>query len=396
MATSIIPEILKRSFVRDRISRVYAVGTPLSKWFGFSIGGPNNAPVPGNQHTYDIFDRRRTVANMRMPSVGPGTVAPNPVGKNTVTLARSNEMMPLDYNRIANIRKLGEGMESRDIGGMVYIDSQFTELKRRQENLREFFAAALCRGGQYGVVHNGDDLIPCTDTTDALYTVDFKIPSGNKLIGTTFAAGLQMESGSNILTASWATASTDIPLALFQISARFQAIYGAPLAHVFCRSTVWLNVVQNDKVKALAGTAHKPYATFQRLVDKGSDGNELGFMSATVDALPGIVFHVWDGGLELNTVATAAAGTTPAYATTIPDGYIVCCVENDYTWIKGIEGSEVVKDNDLAPAIERSGMYSFMLEKAIPTSLQLHTVHNCGIELNVPKALVVARVQNDS
>lgn len=396
MATSIIPEILKRSFVRDRISRVYAVGTPLAKWFGFNLGGPNNVPVPGRQSTYDIFDRRRSIANMRMPNVGPGTVSPNPVGKNTVTLARSNEKMPLDYERISQIRKLGQDMGSRDIGGMVYIDAQFTELKRRQENLREFFPAALFRGGTYGVAQYGDDLIPCIDTTSALYSVDFKIPSGNKLTGTTFAAGLQMESGSNILTATWATASTDIPLALFQISARLQALYGAPLAHVFCRSTVWLNIVQNDKVKALAGTAHKPYATFQRLVDKGPDGNELGFMSATVDALPGIVFHVWDGGLELNTVATATAGTAPAFTTTIPDGFIICCVENDYTWIKGLEGSEIVKDNDWSPAIERSGMYSYMKEKSEPTCLELHTIHNFGIELNVPKALVVARVQNDS
>lgn len=390
---TILPELLKPSYVRTVLSRIRTPGNVFSRFFGFNIGGGNITPVVGRQYTYDIFDNVRTVAAMRAPGTPAGSVNANPVGNVTVTLARANEKLPLDYEKLLNIRQLGENAGTRDKMGIRYIDQQATQLKRKQENLREVIVGSLFRGGQYGVVNVGDDWIPTYDTSNTLYNVDFRIPSTNKLIGGSFAAGLTMGSGGNIITASWATASTDIPAAIDGISVGFQRIVGQPLRHILCPRSVWRNVLQNDKVRQLAGTANKPYEKYEMLNDTNDEGFRLGVFSAEIDAIPGVLWHIYDGGLEVHTVATATGGNAAPYVQTLPDNYATFMIEYDGMWMRGIEGSEYVKDNVIAPAKEISGFYAWTKERDDPTTVELHTLQNFGIELNTPGGIAVARVQ---
>lgn len=393
MPVSILPELLKPSYVRGVISRLRTPGNVMCRWLGMNIGGGNIDQVPGRQYTYDIFDNVRTVANMRGPYVPAGTVARNPVGKVTVSLARANEKLPMDYATLSMIRQLGENAGTRDQMGVRYIEAQAKQLKRRQENLRECIVGSLFRGGQYGVVQVGDDLIPTYDTSNTLYNVDFQIPSSNKLIGASFAAGLQMGSGSNIITASWATASTDIPAAVDNISVGFQRLVGQPLRHVCVPRSVWRNVLQNDRVRQLAGTANKPYAKYELTTDNNDEGYPNGLFSAEIDAMPGILWHIYDGGIEIHTVATAQAGNRPVYTQILPDNYATFMIETDGTWLKGIEGSEYNKDTDFTPGKEVQGFYAWVKERSDPTVFEMHTLQNFGMELNIPSGIAVARVQ---
>lgn len=396
MPDTILPVLLKPSFVRGVISRIRTPGNYLSQFFGFQIGGPNLNPVPGRQYTYDIYDNVRSVAGMRAPGVPAAKVAANPVGKVTVSLARSNESLPMDYEKLLYIRQIGQNAGTRDKQGLLYLDKQAKTLKQRAENLRETVVGSLFRGGKYSVIQSGDDWVPSYDLTGTYYDVDFKIPDTNKLIGSSFAAGLTMGSGGNIVTAAWSSASTDIPAQIDGISVGFQRLVGQPLRHCFCPRSVWRNVLQNDKIRQLAGTANKPYATYEMAMDKNPEGFTLGVFTATIDGVPNVLWHIYDGGLEVHTVSSLNSGgpSGPAPFTQIlPDNYASFCIDYDGQWMTGIEGSELVKDNDIAPAVERSGFYAWMMERANPTTVEMLTLQNFGIELNTPKGWATARVQ---
>ncbi len=97
---AILQDLLLSSFVRDVISRVKLPTRFLSRHFGFGWEGGSLESVTGRVYTYDIYDKVRTVTNARLPNAPAGTIAPNPVGNNTVALARFAEKLPLDYNQL--------------------------------------------------------------------------------------------------------------------------------------------------------------------------------------------------------------------------------------------------------------------------------------------------------
>jgi hypothetical protein len=90
------------------------------------------------------------------------------------------------------------------------------------------------------------------------------------------------------------------------------------------------------------------------------------------------------------------SSTASAYTKIIPDDYCLFTIEPDTGpagWLKMIEGGEVVKINDMAPPTEQYGFFAWMMEKADPARFELHTLQNLALELSIPKALAVARVQ---
>lgn len=221
MASDVL-SLLTPSVVTKIVSRIRTPGNVLSRYFGFEIGGKNVYQIQGDTYTYDLYDNVRDVARGRLRHSPAGTISANPIGRVQLTLARSAEKLPLDYNTVANIRTLGENAGEIDRRGVRYIDKQAGTLRQRSENYREFITAgALFRGGVYGFYLVGDDLLPTFDQSGTYISVDHQIPNSNKLTGVSFAAGLQMETGANIIDATWATAGTDIPLHLEKISAAF-------------------------------------------------------------------------------------------------------------------------------------------------------------------------------
>lgn len=385
----ILQDLLMASFVRGLISRVYSPSLFLSRTFGFGIDGSNVETIPGSVHTYDIYDNVRTVSNARSPAAPAGTIAANPVGKNTVTLATFKEMLPLEYNQLIQIRTLGKSATDRDAMGATYIENQVRTLRQRADNLREFLTGSIFQGGKYGFFFNGDDWVPTYDTTNAQLNVDLKYDSGNVLTGGSFAAGLQMGTGSNIITASWATASTDIPAHLDLIGSAFQDLVGAPLSRVYCGTDVWSNVINNDKVRQVAGTANIS-AEFAQEQDRGPDGQLTGFIKCRLKARPWVEWWVWDGSLR---VATTNASTF-ANVKLMPRNYATFMVDpNIVPWLKLSEGSEYIADNDWDDPVERFGFYAWAQRKANPARVWYHTHQNVGLKCYMPKGIAYARVQ---
>ena len=392
---AIMLDIMRPSIVTKIVSRIRTPGAPMADFFGVNIGGANveQLPVPTRVYTYDIFDYVRTVSNARMPGAPSGSVKVNPVGNNTVALARNAEKIPLDYNLIAAIRTLGENAGVVDRRGKRYIEVQARELLRRQTNLREFMIGSLFRGGKYYLYAAGDDLVP-SYTSGGWITVDLKMDANYQLIGGSFVAGLPMDTGSNIITTAWSTGG-NILQQLQAIDAGFQQGVGAPLAHVFCNYTVWNNVLQSSDIKTLAGTANAPFAEWRKETLKAPDGTDLAVQVGRIKGMDWIAWHVAQHGLNIYNGSGAYDSTT--FTKIFPDNYALFTIEpgtgDGGGWLKMVEGAEIIKRNDMAEAEEAIGLVAWRMEKADPARVELHTTQSIGLELNVPKSAAVARVQ---
>lgn len=389
MASDVL-SILTPSVVTKIVSRIKTPGSVFSRFFGFNIGGPNVDTIWGRSYTYDLYDNVRSVARGRLPGAPSGTTSANPIGNVQVTLARSAEKLPLTYEKVNQIRRIGESAGTQDKMGQRYIDRQAMTMKMRAENFREFITCgALFNGGIYGFFQNGDDLVPTLDRTGTYISVDHKIPSSNILTGGSYADGLQMGTGSNIITGTWATSSTDIPYQLEGINIGFMAQVGAPLRYIFLDPLTKMYVLQNDKVRQLAGTSNTSFSSYEKMPLKNPDGSDSSLERFTLKGCPNYEFICSAHRLDVATTN----GTTVSSTQMLKDSYATFMIEPDKTWFQMIEGSEIVKDNDLAPATERSGFYAWMMEKADPARFEIHTVQNVGLEINTPKGLAWARVR---
>jgi len=381
-------DVLTPSRVRGIISRIKTPGSVMARHFGFDIDGKNttDAPPGARTYTYDIFDNTRTVARGRLPGAAANAIAKNPVSNNTVTLARNAEKVIMDYNILDSIRALGENAGQLDKRGAKYVEAQAKFMRQRMDNWREFVTGSLFRGGVYYFVKDGEDLVPSYTSSGSFFGVDLQIPSTNKLIGGSFAAGLQMGTGANIIDASWATASTDIPTHLLKISRAFQALVGAPLTDVYLDSVTWGYVLQNTLVRQLAGTSNSPYAKWDMENDKAPDGTLTGKMTGRIAGLSWITWHIYDGIIQTE--------VTPTNTQVLPDSYATFTIDKDAGgWLLGVEGSETIKDNDISPGVMRNGLYNWVMERADPARFEMHGIQNFGIELNTPSGIATARVR---
>lgn len=383
-----LSDFLTPRVVTKVVSQVLASGDTLSRHFGFEIGaaGTVKPGVPGLTYTYDIFNRTRRVATLRGPYDPAASVAARPVGNITVGLLRSAEKTMLDYHKLTRIRTLGG--DQLDDRGKDYLAKQATELKRAQSNLREvLITGAILRGGQLGVVQTGQDLLPTFETSGVYQTITWQVPAGNKLIGGSFASGLQMGTGSDIITASWATASTDIPAQLMGISRAFLALVGAPLSRIYVPYAVLLNVLQNDKVRQLAGTSNASFASFTEDPIKGPDGNKTGLVQVVIKGLPQFTFYSYEGFLDVSD-----ANGTIASTAIMPASYSTFMVEPGRDWLNVVEGSEYYKENDWTEAKLADGFAAWIKEKSDPAAVELHTLQLPTIENTAPAGLAYARV----
>lgn len=375
-------ELLAPSVVTGIVSRIFTPGNTLQRLFNMQIGGSAVYQVSGRAWTYDIFDNVRTIAPGRAPATGPQNTAPNPVGRVTGTFPRSYEKVPLNYEMLHNLRQMGKDAGTRDRLGAVYIENQARFVKTRADNFREFELAALLTQGQMAMQFDGDNWIPVRSLgANAGFNISWQIPAGNLNINTSFAAGLNMTGAGNIITASWATVSTDIPGNLVSISQAFQELVGAPLAIVVTDSTQWLNILSNTRVKDLAGSVNTPYAEYTMEQLRGPDGNPIPLYEGRIKALPWLRFWIYDGGLTINGVYTKFWTNLATFL-----------VEPTPMWIRMQEGSEPVKENPQAQAVERFGMFSWIREWDEPARLELHCLQNCIPELRVPKGVAISTI----
>lgn len=373
----ILRDLLAPSVVTGMITRVFGGSDTLQRFWGMEIGSSQVTPVSGRQYSYDIFDHTRSVALGKRPGTAPGVVAPFPVAKQNNTFPRAYEKMPLDYEKLHNLRELGANAGVRDRIGAKYLEEQMKQLKRRQNAFREIQLVGLMQQGSVCFKYQDpDELVPClTLGGNPGDTVDFLVPSGNK-------TQLNMLGSGNILDLTWTNVAARIDTHIFNINAAFQNLVGRQLEHVWLTSAMWLNVLQNTAVRNLSGSANQPYASFAVVSEQNVDSQQTAHFEARFNWCPWVTWHVYDGVIEIDGTVTKCLGDTKAVFTIGREG----------GWLKGMEGSEMRKINPIAPAEEVFGFDSWIREWDEPARIELHSLQNFAIELNTPKGLAIGTV----
>lgn len=349
-------------------NRVRKTSNVLQRFWNMQVGGPNFERIQGRAGSYDIFDFVRDPAGARAPNTGPATIAPQAIHVQPVTCVRIYEKMPLLYERIFPIRRLGRPSSEVDPGGADYVERQKDVLATRMYNTREFLLAGLMRGTCQFLISN-DDWIPVF--SGGTITIDQQIPAGNK----------NQVTGSIASTWDNTTAATIFEDVLAVNTFMLQQT-GWPLRHIWINSVVWSLVTNNAGIKARSGSANKVFSVYDGLgqIVRGDFAPDE--HTAELVCLPGIHWHIYDNGLSLN-------GTFTKF---FPDTMAVFCPEPESMLATGIQGTEFVQENEMQPAQERQMPYFWPQYTREPAKIEL-----CGMDifvpvLRVPKSLCPATV----
>ena len=377
MANVALSQILNAPVITRVISRLK---TPMSKFQDFMGMGPGGSATssPGGHFTgYDIFDKTRKIATGRAPGTGPATIAAQPIGHVSVKIYRSHEKLPILEERVFRTRPLGKGWGNVDARGQGYITKQEQFMAQRFKNSREFMVSRMFRGG-FDLKVDGENWIPVEKTAGTI-TIDFQIPAGNISAA---VPGITIGSYSNIISASFATASTDIITIMMTLNAAFEEAHGYPLRHVWLNTTTFGPLLENTQLSVAAGTANTIFNEFRPTGLRSEEGIADTGLEFVFKALPWLKWHLYDGGLDVD-------GTFSKF---IPDNYAIFLPDPSSDWAEMHEGSEIVRENVVDQGSERYGLAAWTTPVIDPAGWELKTVDNCIPCLYIPKCVVYAKI----
>ena len=357
--TVALPTLLQPGAINQTISQLNVINDRLQNFF---IGGGGTDSTSGRYFAWDIYNDSREVGSGRAPGTAPARVAPNIVGNVAGEYPRWHESIPLLYEKIHNMRQVGS--LNQDVAGESYIVKQEKYLAQRAVNHREFQFIGMTRG-KYYYSRSGDILTVSLSAGNI--TIDFKVPTGNQ-------GQLNMLGGGPIIGATWNTAGTDIPAHIGAIDKAFEVLTGRPLRHLWMNSVRLNYILNNDKVRQIAGTANRTYDRYERLPNND--------FLVVLPAFPYVTIHVTNGVLTVDGTTVELFG----------DNDVMFTAEPESSWIQYGEGSEVVIEYPGATPTERYGAYFWAEPTTKPAGYELIGVMNGIPKLYNPSCLAFGTV----
>ena len=158
---------------------------------------------------------------------------------------------------------------------------------------------------------------------------------------------------------------------------------------------MWYNVLLNTEVRNTAGTSNTPFASYDRVPEKGSDGMPQAEYAAVLSGCPTWKWHIANDVLVTNSDTDPTWSSAPAAATFIkvcPDNTIMIAPEPSPDWTEMFHGAEYISENAGSPMQLKKG-YTFWKEWVTqPSCIELIALMNCIPLLYIPKALAFATV----
>ena len=407
MAVS-LTELLLPQVVLEVISRLKAGRGPLASWLGFqptkfdpstvTVSGPNTLQGTGSVRnvTYRIFDHTRVPMKARAPGAGPATVSQNPMGQNTVSVARFHQKIPLNYEFLGNLSPMIGPNSQIDPGGQNYITQQTTFLGEQANNMVEMMAAGMMRDSLYFIVQ-GDNWMPTFTAptgTQVGFQVPFNIPAGNK-------NQLNMLGAGNLITQPWNNVGAPIIGDLQSVIGAYAQLSRYSMTDIWINSLMWINVISNTQVRNTAGSSNTPFAEFTQNLEPGmSDSGPDNKYSAILRGQPTITWHFCDDTLALNTdvdpsyatVPTGSVPTTATLAKLVPDSMAIFCTKPTPQWTKLYLGGEHVVENPGMAGMLRMGWYFWHEYVTQPSAVELIALLNAVPLLYIPTVIAPATV----
>ncbi len=277
LAPNTLRGVRKRFTVRQKLTPVFEnVGVPVVS--------------PTREYNYDTFDDTRQSAPPSRPGNPANVINPQPVGNVQVTLPYLFYRMPLLYAHMGQFRDVG-GVTLVDGRGRNYIMRQVSYAAQRQAAFRELLYLGMLHGELY--FDEQENGLTDISTSAGETKLDWQIPAGNK-------DQLDIDGTGDIIDANWLTdANADIPLHIDKMIGAIDEKTGLSLKHFRCNHTLMNAILQNNKVKALAGTANR--VAEERVRNQNDD------FVTILSGIPYVTWHVTSGSV------TSPGGTRIKY-----------------------------------------------------------------------------------
>jgi len=372
-----LQSLLTPQFLTKVISQVAGTSDWMSTVFGVQNGGKNVLNYGhGRQGAYHIYNHLRKVASGRAPGAAAGRRAANPMGRVDFTYPRLFDSVSLNAEVIHNLGRI-DNPSVRDQAGADMIRRQTDSLGELAANWRKAMLVGTLRDSLY-IGFDGDDVFfDFEATAGALPVVQqhARMPAGNK-------SQLDMLGGGDIIDASWATSTTDIPGHIGAINAAFQQLNGGHLAACICTSSTWQKVIQNDKVASIHGSANAPFLVLERDALEPEIAKTMkNVYRARLSVYPDVIWYITDEGLEIG-----APGSESFKKVVEDDKVMFIGHEPDDGTVACYEGSEPIAEYDAGPETVKVGLGAWSVKRANPTSTDLFVVDNAIVCNQVPNS----------
>lgn len=328
-------ELTKVPFVMKVIREFRSTGTMFQRFYNLGLGSRPSQILPHRTGVYDIFNPTRTMPVGRTPMTGPARVARKPVGHKTITVPRFFESVQIEDEYVFRNRPLGGQFGQVDQTGQTYISRQIRHEAIKFQNLHEFMAVNMMRGG-WSLKPHGDDMLPVLkgDANEAI-VIDSLVPSEHQ---SQIALGT---GGADIIDASWDDAATDIHTQLLLLNKVHAARHGAPLRHIWGNATTIAPLFYNTKLQNIGGSVYRIWD--ERTGNELQPGEEYPDTGIKVKfrAMPEYTFHIYNQVIIPDHVGPASSKQIDSanYQYLIPDNEVIITPEPG-DWCELVAGSE--------------------------------------------------------
>jgi len=367
-----IQQILAPIVLTDVISQQMAAETWILNFMGFTQGGVNEKFFGhGRNGSFRVFNNTRQIGRGRAPGTAAGIARRQSVGEVQVVYPRMHEEIQLLAEEVHNLSKIDDPT-TRDIAGQDYIRRQTQFAGQKAGNWRAAQTIGMLRDDLYVSVQ-GDDWYFNFLAAGSQFRINSNMPAGNR-------TQLNMLGAGNIIDQSWDNPNANIPNHLAQIDAAFQVLYGGRLENVICRSAIWQNVINNDRVASQAGIANAPFSTFERVVGERSDGSPLNVKTGQIAANPMVTFWITDEGLD---VGAPGSETFTRY---VPSTNAIFMPSPNLGIYSMQLGSEPIAEFDGGPETVRVGLSAWSKKASNPTATEIYNLDNALALTHIPNA----------
>ena len=360
----------------------------FQRFLNMQPGGGGYRTLSGRNIGWDYFNPSRGLAQGRAPMSGPARVNRQALGHGSAQAFRMHESLFIPQEEVFRTRPLGSQIGTVDPRGQSFVRRQINFLSQRFSNSREFMISRMLRGG-FGVKIEGETWIPVEKgDADEVFSVDSNIPA-------THLSQLDMDTGSNIIDASWDDPGTDVISQILSIDKAAERVYGEPYRHIWINGTVFDYLLKNIGMQNVGGQVFRTFEslTERNLPDIENRARRTGY-DVVFRALPLHTFHIYNGVLNVgsgNELSITDAITTANSSLTIPDTNAIF-MGDPGEWAGWVAGSEVVAENILDAGQERFGFHPWTTRTIDPPGWDLKAVDNGLPALIIPRSVAYGTV----
>lgn len=378
-----LQDLLEPQVLTRVISQVAASSDWLANLLGVQPGGKNIVNEGhGREGAYHIYNNTRKIAKGRAPGTAAGRRPAQGMGKVKFDYPRMHDSVAMKAETLHNLGKI-DNPAIRDRAGEEFIRRQTTTLSQLAGNWRKAMCVGMMRDSLYVLVNGDDEYLVFDDPTLAGkegWRINFQMPAGNK-------ARLNMTGSGDLITGSFASDATDVPLILGDINAAFQQLNGGYLAATICNWKVWNAITNNAFVAKKHGTSSPPFTALEWDKEDKMAKTMKNVFRCRLNFMPDTIFYVTDEVMEVGELGSESLKKIVetnrcAFFGFDPGDEVVGCYE----------GSEPIAEYDGGPVEVKVGLQSWSVSRSNPTSTDIYVLDNAMIVNHIPTSIAYGEV----